>query len=219
MALESISISKLPQRTQLLLLTVVMAGLCYVFYSFYVQPLKAEVDTLGAQLNDLTTEVQKGQIVYSRLPEFKKQVREQEVKLATLRTILPERKQTAEIVSGLELLARESRLRIKSFQPQGTVRKDFYEDWPILLSLEGNYDNLGTFFEKVSQFARIINVENITIKKVDTPTRSRTISATCTATTFVFIDQGGEATPASPAPIGPATAVSQQRKPGVPSEG
>jgi len=217
MALESISISKLPQRTQLALLTLVMAGLCYVFYSFYIQPLKAEVDTLGSQLNDLKNEVQKGQIVYSRLPEFKKQVKAQEVKLATLRSILPERKQTAEIVSGLEQLARESRLRIKSFQPQGTVRKDFYEDWPILLSLEGNYDNLGTFFEKVSQFTRIINVENITIKKVEEPSRSRTISATCTATTFVFVDVAGEAAPAAPTKTAPATAVTEQRKAPLPS--
>ncbi len=217
MALENISIRKLPQRTQLGLLTVVMAGLFYVFYSFYIQPLKTEADTMGSQLNDLKNEVQKGQIVYSRLPEFKKQVSQQEVKLATLRSILPERKQTAEIVSGLEQLARESRLRIKSFQPQGTVRKDFYEDWPILLSLEGNYDNLGVFFEKVSQFTRIINVENITIKKVEEPTRSRTISATCTATTFVFVDVAPEPAPASPAKTTPATAVSDQRKAKLPS--
>lgn len=218
MALEKLSIKTLPQRTQLGLLTVVMVGLCYVFYSYYIQPLKAEVDATGGQVSSLKNEVQKGQIVYSRLPEFKKQVREQEIKLATLRSILPERKQTAEIVSGLEQLARESRLRIKSFQPQGTVRKDFYEDWPILLSLEGNYDNLGVFFEKVSQFTRIINVENITIKKVEEPTRSRTISATCTATTFVFIDVAGEATPAAPPQQGaPATAVSQQRKAPLPS--
>lgn len=212
MALESISISKLPQRTQLGLLTVVMAGLFYVFYTFYIQPLKVEVDGLGSRLNDLKNEVQKGQIVYSRLPEFKKQVREQEVKLARLRTVLPERKQTAEIVSGLEQLARESRLRIKSFQPQGTVRKDFYEDWPILLSLEGNYDNLGTFFEKVSQFTRIINVENITIRKVEAPSRSRTISATCTATTFVFVDTESESAPAEPEKTTTPAAVSRQRK-------
>ncbi|RPI24394.1 MAG: hypothetical protein EHM61_17255 [Acidobacteria bacterium] len=218
MALESVSIAKLPQRTQLGLLTVVIAALCYVFYSFYLQPLKGEVDLLTSQLNDMKNEVQKGQIVYSRLPEFKKQVRDQEVKLATLRSILPERKQTAEIVSGIEQLARESRLRIKSFQPQGTVRKDFYEDWPILLSLEGNYDNLGTFFEKVSQFTRIINVENITIKKVDQPTRSRTISATCTATTFVFVDVTPETPAESPAQKpGPTTAVSKQGKNPFPS--
>lgn len=211
MALENISISKLPQRTQLGLLTVVMGGLFYVFYAFYIQPLKVEVDTLGSQLVEMKNEVQKGQIVYARLPEFKKQVKEQEVKLAGLRSILPERKQTAEIVSGLEQLARESRLRIKSFQPQGTIRKDFYEDWPILLSLEGNYDNLGAFFEKVSQFTRIINVENITIKKVEEPTRSRTISATCTATTFVFIETIPEEPPAAPKGTpAPATTVTQQ---------
>ncbi|HXK62336.1 MAG TPA: type 4a pilus biogenesis protein PilO [Acidobacteriota bacterium] len=210
MALEGLSISRLPQRTQLLLLTVVMAGLCYVFYDYYIQPLRTEVTRLSSQVNELTNEVQKGHIVYSRLREFKKQVEEQEIKLATLRSILPERKQTAEIVSGLELLARESRLKIKSFQPQGTVRKDFYEDWPILLSLEGNYNNLGLFFEKVSQYTRIINVDNITIKKVDQPSRNRTISATCTATTFVYVDPEPDSSTEQEQPS-PATAVSKEQ--------
>jgi len=210
MALEGLSISRLPQRTRLLLLTVVMAGLCYVFYDYYIQPLRTEVTRLSSQVNELTNEVQKGHIVYSRLREFKKQVEEQEIKLATLRSILPERKQTAEIVSGLELLARESRLKIKSFQPQGTVRKDFYEDWPILLSLEGNYNNLGLFFEKVSQYTRIINVDNITIKKVDQPSRNRTISATCTATTFVYVDPEPDSSTEQEQPS-PATAVSKEQ--------
>jgi len=210
MALEGLSISRLPQRTQLLLLTVVMAGLCYVFYDYYIQPLRTEVTRLSSQVNELTNEVQKGHIVYSRLREFKKQVEEQEIKLATLRSILPERKQTAEIVSGLELLARESRLKIKSFQPQGTVRKDFYEDWPILLSLEGNYNNLGLFFEKVSQYTRIINVDNITIKKVDQPSRNRTISAISTATTFVYVDPEPDSSTEQEQPS-PATAVSKEQ--------
>jgi len=71
----------------------------------------------------------------------------------------------------------------------------------------------------VGQYTRIINVENITIKKVDTPTRSRTISATCTATTFVFVDAEAEggAVSESPAKAAPKTAVSERRKARLPS--
>jgi Tfp pilus assembly protein PilO len=46
---------------------------------------------------------------------------------------------------------------------------------------------LGLFFEKISQFTRIINADNISIKAVDGSTDpARTVTATCTATTFVF---------------------------------
>jgi type IV pilus assembly protein PilO len=193
MALENISLSKLPQRTQLLILTVMIGALGYIFHLYYIQPLKLEVDEVAGRVAVVRTEVEKGQIAYARLPEFKRQVAQQESRLNELRSILPEQKETAQIVASTAQLARDSQLHIKSFQPQVTARKEFYEDWPIRLTLEGSYHNLGVFFEKISQFARIINVDNITITKADKPTKTRTISATCTATTFVFIDSGSEA--------------------------
>jgi type IV pilus assembly protein PilO len=190
MALENLSISKLSQRNQLLLLTLVVFGLCYVFYLYYIQPLKVEVETLETDVQGLRSEIQKGQIIYSRLPQFKREVEDQQATLANLRGVLPEQKQTDAILSAIVQLARESRLQIKSFTPQSTIRKEFYEDWPILLAMEGNYDNLGQFFDKVSQFTRIINVDSISITKLDKPERNKTISATCTATTFVFVEPG-----------------------------
>jgi len=187
MAFE-LSGSKLSPRSQLILLTLLMAGLCYVFYSQYIQSLRLEVEVLEKKSLELQTDVQKGQIVYQRLPLFKKQVQEQEIRLTTLRKILPERKETGEIVRRVVQLAEQSRLKIKSFEPKKSNRRDFFEEWPIMLSMEGSYDNLGTFFEKVSRFTRIINVDNIAIKRAEVQARNLTLSATCTATTFVFVE-------------------------------
>jgi Tfp pilus assembly protein PilO len=58
------------------------------------------------------------------------------------------------------------------------------------MSLEGSYNNLGLFFQRVANFQRIINVDNIEIKVLSNPDPDRTISATCTATTFVLLEQG-----------------------------
>lgn len=200
MALD-LSTSKLSPRSQLILLTVLMAGLCYVFYSQYIQSLRDEVTELETRASNLQAEVTKGQIVYQRLPLFKKEVKAQETRLVTLRQILPEDKETGEIVRRVVQLAEQSKLKIKSFEPKKSNRKDFYEEWPILLSLEGSYDNLGVFFEKVSQFTRIINVDNIAIKKAENQSRTTTLSATCTATTFVFVEPAA-ATPEKPAKKG-----------------
>lgn len=191
MALEKFSISKLPQRTQLLLFTLIIFAFCSIFYIYYITPIQTEVAALEAEIQTLTLEVQKGQIVQARLPEFKEEIRRQQEKLTTLRQILPEEKETAEIIRKVQELAVQSNLRIRSFTPQKTVRNDFYEDWPILISLEGNYDNLGLFFERVGQFTRIINVDNISVAGLDkNASRSKTIGATCTATTFVFLEGG-----------------------------
>lgn len=188
MALERFSISKLRQRTQLLLFTLIILAFCFLLYKRVVEPLKLEMDQVGAEIRALMIEVEKGRIVQARLPEFGEEIRRQQEKLDKLREILPEQKETAEIIRRIQRLAVESNLQIKSFIPQKTVRNDFYEDWPIVISMEGTYDNLGLFFQKVSQFTRIINVDNITIKGLEKPEKGRTIGATCTATTFVFVE-------------------------------
>ena len=64
-----------------------------------------------------------------------------------------------------------------------------HAEWPIGLQLEGTYHDLGTFLERVSKFPRIINVGDIHIKSRRTRSRApSTITAECTATTFVLID-------------------------------
>jgi Tfp pilus assembly protein PilO len=87
----------------------------------------------------------------------------------------------------VQQMAASSNLKILKFTPQPVIPRAFYSDWPIQIEVEGNYDGLGMFFEKVSQATRIIDVGTISIKGAEQYSDSgRTLSATCTATTFVF---------------------------------
>lgn len=84
-------------------------------------------------------------------------------------------------------MAASSNLKINKFTPQLVIPRAFYSDWPIQIEVEGNYDGLGLFFEKVSQATRIIDVGTISIKGSDQlADPGRTLTASCTATTFVF---------------------------------
>jgi Tfp pilus assembly protein PilO len=78
-----------------------------------------------------------------------------------------------------------------------------HAEWPIGLQLEGSYHDLGGFLERVSKFPRIINVNGIKIKARADQRASATITAECTATTFVMIDAARPAAPAA-APGAPA---------------
>jgi len=145
---------------------------------------------LDQRISELTAEVETARAVTARLPQFEADVKELSIQLDELKQVLPDEKETAEIVRRVEQLAVESDLSIRSFTPQATVAYEFYEDWPIRMSLEGSYNNLGLFFQRVANFQRIINVDNIEIKVLSNPDPDRTISATCTATTFVLVEQG-----------------------------
>jgi len=94
----------------------------------------------------------------------------------------------------VQRMAASSNLKINKLTPQAVVPRGFYSDWPIQIEVEGNYDGLGLFFEKVSQATRIIDVGTITIRSIDDPPdASKTLSANCTATTYVFNDEQAEA--------------------------
>jgi Tfp pilus assembly protein PilO len=183
------AISRLSQKSQFVILGLLVLALCGVFYVYMIRPLQAELADLNLQIQNLEAEVAAGQGVRDQLDELKQAVQEQQARLTFLRQVLPEKKQTAEIIRQVQQMAVDSNLKINSFTPRATVNNEFYEDWPIMIALEGNYDSLGTFFERVGAFTRIINVDNINIKALDDDaSRNRTLSATCTATTFVYLE-------------------------------
>jgi len=86
-------------------------------------------------------------------------------------------------------MATQSNLSILTFAPHPTAKKQLHAEWPITLKLEGNYHDLGSFLERVSKFPRIINVGDIKISARNSQSDGSTITAECTATTFVLLDQ------------------------------
>lgn len=182
-------LSRLSQQSELIVLCGLVLLLCGLFYLYFIRPLQDELGQTNTRIQTLETEVAAGQAVRSQLGELKKAVSEQQARLSHLRTVLPEKKETAEIIRKVHEMAIDANLKINSFTPRTTVDNGFYEDWPILISLEGNYNALGDFFGRIGAFTRIINVENIHVKSVaERASKDRTLSATCTATTFVFLE-------------------------------
>ena len=103
------------------------------------------------------------------------------------------------LLRRVQAMATQSNLTIRGFTPQVVAKKQIHMEWPIGLKLEGRYHDLGAFLERVSKFPRIINVGNIHIKAQD-GSASATVTAECTATTFVLIEtKAPAATPAGAA--------------------
>jgi type IV pilus assembly protein PilO len=70
------------------------------------------------------------------------------------------------------------------------------------MSVEGNYHNLGIFFDRVGRLSRLVNIGNIKISSRNDQTVSNTITASCVATTFVYVDTPVPAPTPAPAARG-----------------
>jgi type IV pilus assembly protein PilO len=201
-----ISLTKLPWYAQIgAFLLLAGAGVGVYFY-YYEIPQRAEMDIRAAQLKAIRADITKGLATASQLDKFKSEVTGLETKLESLRAVLPEEKDAADLLQRMQVVATQSNLVIKSFKPGATVTKQLHAEWPISLELEGTYHNLAIFFDRVGKFTRIVNITGLEVKGKDKPAPGTTIDATCIATTFVLLDKPvppkpgarGAAPPAAP---------------------
>jgi type IV pilus assembly protein PilO len=185
-----LSLSKLPWHAQVgAFLALAIAGVgAFVYY--YEWPQRDEMKSRQQQLVGLRADIQKGLDTARKLPEFRSQVTELEGRLANLRAVLPEEKDAADLLRRMQTVAAQSNLDIRGFRPNPVVTKQLHAEWPITLELQGTYHNLATFFDRVGKFTRIINISNVDIRgRENNPMPGVTITATCTATTFVLLDK------------------------------
>lgn len=221
------ALTKLPVAGQVgvgLLIAVLLGG---GFWYMYYSPMQDEETNKSAQLSRLQAEIRSLEVTAAKLDEFQRDVAAKEAKLETLKRILPADKETPELMKKVQYLAAQSNLSIRKFTPGATVKKSFqpetsrpataapprpgtpaaaaasqeyYQEWPINVEVEGNYHNLGLFFDRVSRLSRLVNVGEVKIRTAPKQTAGTTIGATCIATTYVYVEAPAAAP--SPAPAG-----------------
>jgi type IV pilus assembly protein PilO len=202
-----LSLSKLPWHAQIGAFVLVSAGALYGFHHFHVSEMEADMAVRQARLVTLRADVDRGVATAQQLPQFEAQVAELEERLDTLRQVIPEQKDVADILRRIQGLAARSNLSIQRFQPGKVVQQKLYAEIPYKLQAEGTYHNLAAFFEQVGKFPRIINISEISIRAKDSGDPARTIVAECVATTFVL--QEGALGPAKGAAIPKQPSIKQ----------
>jgi type IV pilus assembly protein PilO len=183
-----LSLNKLPWYAQVGMFVAIAIGGVAAFYFLYAAPAAAGIADQHRQLELLRVDITKGMSIARKLPQFRAQVAELQTRLDGLRAVLPEEKDFGDLLRSLEMLATQSNLAIRTFKPAPVTTKQLHAEWPINIELEGNFHNLGLFFDRISRFSRIINIGNISVKAATRQEPNVTIAVSCVATTFVLLE-------------------------------
>jgi len=200
-----ISLTKLPWYAQVGAFVLLGAGAIGAFYFYYESPAREEMSYRQMQLDSLRSDIAKGLATAQQLPTFRAEVEDLENRLGSLRAVLPEEKDAADLLRRMQTVAVQSNLTIRGFKPAPIVTRQLHAEWPIALELDGTYHNLATFLDRLGKFTRIVNVTGLEITGKAEPSPNSTITARCVATTFVLVEK-----PAAPAPAAPAPAARSQ---------
>ena len=183
---------------------------------------REEIRAAEARLVQLQSKLQEGRTAQRELPQFREQVRQLELELDKLLRILPARRNTPDLMRRIRSLTEQGDFALKRFTPGTLQDKEFFSEWPIAVNLEGSYHNLALFFDRISRFSRIINIEDLEIKGMTAPRSTRqqgapatqhTIAATFFAKTFVYKE------PAPPEETAATDKDKGRRRPGRPGAG
>jgi type IV pilus assembly protein PilO len=181
-------ISRLPLAAQLGVSVVVAALICGGFYWFWYADALEQEKTKNHRLQTLKTDIEALEATAARLPEFQREVQALEARLETLKRILPPEKEMPDLMRRLQYLAAQSSLGIKRFNPAAPVQKDFYQEIPINIDVDGTYHNFGAFLDRISRMSRLVNMGNVKIRAQSKPTISDTVAISAVATTYVYQD-------------------------------
>jgi type IV pilus assembly protein PilO len=183
---------------------ILAGGVVFAADYFYIEDLKNQIRAAEAQIKELDTKIEQGRSAQRKLPQFREEVHRLELELEKLRRILPSTRNTEEIIKKIKSLVDQGdfvlhKMTFPKIAPaQGG---DPYAEWPITISVDGRYHNLAILFNRLSNFSRIMNVEQINIQALSNQSE-RTISSEFVAKTFVYVEPAGP----PPAPAKPAAA-------------
>jgi type IV pilus assembly protein PilO len=171
-----------------------------------------EVDKAVRERAQLIQEVTQLQVYRQRYSELKSQMDALNKQLDTLKTIVPEEKETDEFIRLVQGAAAASNVQVRRLTSQAVVTKEYHYEMPFEVQADGSYFNILDFFGRLSRLSRIINVGDLNFADpasakagVKYPVRpGTTVSGIFTATTFFTkpSDAGAAATTSTAKPAG-----------------
>jgi type IV pilus assembly protein PilO len=180
---------RIPFYGQVLIFLAIALGIVGVAY--YIAPnlgeMRAEIQRLEEDLAEKERKITEGRAIEQRLPEFEREIAMLQQKLGDVQQILPTNQETGDLLRWIKNLGDQSNLDLKSFAPGSLRPVEFYKEFPIEMQVIGRYHDLGIFLDRVSKYSRIINVDNLSMNRAKV--RDKTISASFTATTFVYDEE------------------------------
>jgi type IV pilus assembly protein PilO len=201
-----LGLNKIKWYWQIALFAALSGAGVFAFHYFYADGVQLEHSAKQQQLDEVRARITRGNAIAAQLPKFQADLIKLEQHLAGLKQVLPEQRDVGDMLRRIQTLAAGSSLNVRYFKPQPVANKELHAEWPMQLEFDGNYHDLGVFFDKVAKVPRIINISGINIKAKDAKTSvetNTTVTAQVTATTFVLLDK-------------PATPPGQPGAPGAP---
>lgn len=183
------SILERPKGQKIAILAVLIILLVAGYYSLWYGPRSEEITRLGEDVEAARNEKAIKQQRIAILPQLQKELHELDIRLKEAVAQLPNKKEMADLLSGISAKAQIAGLEMVLFRPRSENLKDFYAEVPVDINVKGDFYNVATFFDELGRLSRLVNIDNISFKNPRVRGNQVMLEASSLATTYRFLDE------------------------------
>jgi type IV pilus assembly protein PilO len=183
------SFFELESRQRAMLCAVMLALVTTAYWSLVYSPRRTELASLQDKIQTLRDERTAKEHLIANLDQERTAVRELQAQVHRAEVQLPDKKEVPDLLSAISAAGRESGLEMLLFRLKPERYQGFYAEVPVDVLVRGNYHQVATFFDRVAQLDRIVNVSDISMKEPKDESGATIVSTSCSAVTFRFLDE------------------------------
>lgn len=160
-----------PKVQRILISSLLSVVVLYLFFGTAMLPFsyrakKAEIETLQAQYDELSRDLERARLTARNLPKLEQEYEYLHQQWLIARNLLPEENQMEPLLRKISAAAQQAGLVWVQFRPNPPVAREFYTENPISIEVEGNFHQVGSFLGQVANLNRIVNVRNVRLEGV-----------------------------------------------------
>lgn len=180
---ESVGKLTMMQRVAISVAALVLLIAGFALLSF--KPQLSEIKQVEKEIETTEEKLESAKEKAAELDSLKEEWTSKAAQFEEVMDALPDKKEIPSLLEDISEAGKDSGLDFKEFTPKSEVTKDFYAEIPVAINVIGSYDRMQSFFEKVANMSRVVNIKNI--KMSTGKDGAETINTTCTAVTYRFL--------------------------------
>jgi type IV pilus assembly protein PilO len=178
-------IEKLALWQRVAIVAAVLVLLCGAAVWFLFLPKWDEITILEQRVQALEKKLATAKINAAELGKFQVKMQEAEAQFKIAMRALPENQEIPSLLTSISKSGQEVGLEFLLFEPKIEIKKEFYAEIPVAMSIRGDYHNLVIFFDKVARLSRIVNITDIVMTPIQ---EGHLLITNCNAITYKFVE-------------------------------
>ncbi len=159
--LKRIGVAPTAVKALVIVLSSVIAAAAGAWY--LVQPMTIQLESAKSKEQELRTKFDSEQSKAANREAYVEQLGQMKKTFNVMLRQLPNKTDIESLLVDLSQTSVASGLEVEYFKPEHEVAKEFYAEYPIKISVTGNYHEFGSFVSGLSALPRIVTLSNISI--------------------------------------------------------